>query len=380
MIDPTLREQIDRYLMGQSSAEEAERLKTAAMNDSALAEQIEIQRLAIAGYRKLAAAELRKKMNRWDQELEKAPENNSIPAVKPRLTVWVWIAILMLLTGMLSLILWQHKQINRREEDILARDSAYALLHSGFLALESQKNPVAADSISQKETVPPKPPQKKRPASSTSYTPLELKLLGDIALMVAPPAARLADQNRENILDDPNRIVYEPRSRSFPKDSSGNGLSAERMQFINGSIHDEALLADPEILFGAGVQQFTNGNYEAAAGVFRATLSRDSSHTPARMFLAYALFYGRRFSEARQAFAELDRRVWNQKKEVQFYTMLCLIGEGALEKANKIRNDILFLPGLHRYYEKTRSLEPLFPAGERRRLPVMQLSSPYQKY
>ncbi|MCE7926434.1 MAG: hypothetical protein DYG98_25595 [Haliscomenobacteraceae bacterium CHB4] len=308
MADEHLRGTIEKYLLGELSKAESERLEADMATDPTLFEQVEIQRLGLMGMRRLAAADLKEKFVRWDKELDAqrlSPANRNI---------WIWI------TGILLLLLtagafWHFEQIKteRREREnehrqIAFRDSIIAVLQAGY-----------REKAAELEALMAKP-------GDDSLTLLEIKRLQE-ELARKDKALRELEQRRP----------------------AGNRQVAMRLAppplAVRGGWDD----SDTEL--SAARKAFDKPDYNEALRLLKGISADDPRQVQVTQMLPYALFYAGRFQEAIPAFLNLwEQDEDNEMMNAQGYLMLCYIAEGKILEAKQMQLVIIQNPR-HKFYQ-----------------------------
>lgn len=304
MIDEQLRDTIEKYLFGELSKAESERLEADMTTDPALLEQVEIQRLGLMGMRRLAAADLKEKFARWDEELDAPP-----PASPPsRRNPWIWatIALLLLLTAGAFWQTEKSRKIQEQEKQQIAqRDSLIIALRLDF-----QKT---KDSLSALLNI--------SNTSQDSFFTLEIKRLKK-ELHLKDQALR----DLEGRLSAHNRQIAKLLSPPPPDRKTRN----------NSGDDDPAL--------AAAKKAYNAADFEEAVRLLNEILKNDPQQAQAKELLPYAMFYAGHFREAIPAFLDLRERNQDYKSTImdaEGYLLLCYIAEDQDLKAKQLRIAIL---------------------------------------
>ncbi|MBL7826108.1 MAG: CDC27 family protein [Saprospiraceae bacterium] len=123
MVDLSLHEKIETYLLGLMSREETAKFKEQIKNDPQLAEEVELHRLILPVPDRLAEIELHRDFKRWYEEIFPSPTQRIISKAQKRL---ISIFIIMLLIIFCVFLIWnfmaaqraQQKQLLSELEDI----------------------------------------------------------------------------------------------------------------------------------------------------------------------------------------------------------------------------------------------------------------------
>lgn len=316
MVDDSLHDKIEQYLLGQLSPDESARLEADMAADPALAEQVALQRLGLMGMQRLAAAGMRAKFDEWDADLDVPPPTTSPPHAEPASARNPWIgstiALLLLLTAG---ALWHFGQINKergeREQErrqIAFRDSMIAVLQADYRARAAELEAL----------------MRAKPGSD-SLALLEIKRLRD-ELERKDKALRELEQRRP----------------------AGNKQVAMRLAppptRLRGSGDDDPIL-------GAARQAYEKPDYDEAVRLLKSIPPGDPRQAQVTQMLPYALFYAGRFQESIPAFVNLwEQDEDNEAMNAQGYLLLCYIAEGKMAEARQIRLVILKYPR-HKFYK-----------------------------
>lgn len=321
MIDEQLRDTIEKYLFGELSKAESERLEADMTTDPALLEQVEIQRLGLMGMRRLAAADLKEKFARWEEELDAPP-----PASPPsRRNPWIWatIALLLLLTAGAFRHFWQTEKSRKTREkekrEIAQRDSLVIALQAGYRQKE--------DSLSALLNTPR--------ASQDSFFMAEIKRLKK-ELHLKDQALR----DLEGRLSAHNQQIAKLLSPPPPDRKTRN----------NSGDDDPAL--------AAAKKAYNAADFEEAVRLLNEILKNDPQQAQAKELLPYALFYAGYFREAIPAFVDLWERHQDYKSttmDAEGYLLLCYIAEGRTLEARRMRLILLENPE-HPHHEMANKL------------------------
>ncbi|GAB4500444.1 MAG: hypothetical protein OHK0019_38880 [Saprospiraceae bacterium] len=308
MADERLHDTIEKYLLGQLSKEESSRLEADMAADPILFEQVEIQRLALMGMRRLAAADMKEKFTRWDKELDA----QRLPP--PNLNIWIWI------TGILLLLLtvgafWhftqlkkEHRDLEREQRKIAFRDSMIAVLQAAYREKATELEALIAQ------------------PGGDSLTLVEIK--------------RLRDE-----LDRKDKALRELEQRR----PTGNRQVAMRLAPPPPAVRGAGDDSDTEL--GAARKAFDKPDYNEAIQLLKSIPPGDPRQVQVTQLLPYALFYAGRFQEAIPAFLNLwEQDEDNEATNAQGYLLLCYIAEGKMLEAKQMQLVIMQNPR-HKFYQ-----------------------------
>ncbi len=314
MADENLHDKIENYLLGKLPPEEVSRLETDIAADTALAEQVALQRLGLMGMQRLAATGMGAKFDQWDADLD-APQATDSPPVKTR-NPWIWVAsaLLLLLTAG---AFWHFRQMKkeRSEEEqerlqIAFRDSMIAVLQTDY-----REKSVALETLKAKVGI-----------SGDSLRLLEIKQL------------------REE-LDRKDKVLRELEQRR----TKGNKQMAIRLAPLPTQVRGS--WDNDDFVLSAARQAYENTDYNEAVRLLKSIPPGDPRKAQVTQMLPYALFYAERFQEAIPSFLNL----WEQDQDfeemnAQGYLMLCYIAEGKTLEAKQMQL-VIIKNKQHKFYQ-----------------------------
>jgi hypothetical protein len=326
MIDEGLQDNIEKYLTGELASEEIALIESEMKTNRELFEEVEIQRLSLMALQKIAAADLKEKFTNWGLE-ESTPDSlsHSKPLFRDKPYPWIWgIGILFFL--LLSMAFWHFQQIKKnrikeREErlQIIQRDS----------------------------------------------TILALKILIQQKQEEATELQPASDANRDSLLRVEILNLQEELKRIRRTQSGGNNYQDSINQQIalaatpsheyamRGASSDDNL--DP--IIKSVYNALGAGNYAEAVYLLKNIKPDDIDGQRVVTYeLPYALFYAGKFGEAGLAFQELKKTEKAEAEKVDFYILLCYVGDGRKAFARKMIADILKNPQ-HKFYKNAKKLQ-----------------------
>ncbi|MEZ4942159.1 MAG: hypothetical protein R3D58_14875 [Saprospiraceae bacterium] len=305
MDDQLQHETIEKYLLGQLSRQESDRLEADMAADPALYEQVEIKRLALLGLQRMAGAELGKRFAQWDSELDEGTTTQEAPPAS--INIWPWTACLLFLLVLVG-IFWHVRQMKamhdvqqREQREIALRDSIIAVLQAGIDQKQNELTALLAKNESEQD----------------SLTQLETKRLR--AELFRLDAALQERQGRKQAIHREIAAAAPP-----PPDLT-----------IRGDFGND----DREIK--AAAQAFNVGNYSESEKLLKGIPSGDPRQSMVVQALPYALFYQGKYREAAEAFMILKQNDRFEATKAEWYLLLCYRGEGWLVHARAMRAEIL---------------------------------------
>jgi len=317
MVDENLHDKIEQYLLGQLPPDEAARLEADMAADPALADQVALQRLALAALQRLAAREMRARFDQWDAELDTPTETASPPGPGAILTnPWAWA------TGILLLLLvvgafWHFNQLAKLQGMADRENRALVLRDSMIEALRNDYE----DKAQALEALLSAPG-----AGDDSLAKLEIKRL------------------REE-LERKDKALRELERRRSP----GNAQIAMRLAPPPPRMRGGA--DDADAVLGAAKTAFDKPDFNEAVRLLKSIPAADTRQAQVAQMLPYALFYSGRYREAIPAFLNLwEQDEDNEAMNAQGYLLLCHIAEGNVQEARQLRLVILQNPK-HKYHK-----------------------------
>lgn len=317
MVDENLHDKIERYLLGQLPPDEAGRLEADMAADPALADQVALQRLALAGMQRLVAREMRARFDQWDAELDAPTETASPPGPGALLTnPWAWA------TGILLLLLavgafWHFNQMekmrgmaDRENRDLALRDSMIAVLRADY----EEKARLLETLLSEPS------------AGNDSLARLEIKRLRE---ELARKDRALRDLERQR---SPGNAQIAMRLAPPPPRMRGSG-------------------DDADAVLGAAKAAFDKPDFDEALRLLKNIPAADPRQAQVAQMLPYALFYAGRYREAIPAFLNLwEQDADNEAMNAQGYLMLCYIAEGNTQEARQMQL-VIMQNSKHKFYK-----------------------------
>ena len=319
MDDQLLHERIEKYLLGEFSPAEKAQLEAEMAANPALFEQVQIQRLSLMGLQRLAGADLRKKFDRWDQELDDTPPPP--PDAPPRWNVWFWstIALLLLLaTG----VFWHFNQLN-------AVEAKQAQAQSDIARREALIQNMEAD-IQQKQTALNNLLSTSQPGADTAAQAEIKRLRAELDRM----DQALFDQKKGGKPKVQPMAYAFPPPPAFAKRGAGNGDMIQ-----------------------SASEAFDNKRFAAAERLLKSIPPDDEAgQRSVTQILPYALFYNEKYGEAALAFIKLKETDRFEAKKAEWYMVLCYASEGRDAYTQKALTDILNNPQ-HPFYQDAQKLQ-----------------------
>lgn len=304
MADEHLHNTIEKYLLGELPPAESARLEADMAADPALFEQVEIQRLGLMGMRRLAAADMREKFAKWDEDLDAPPPSSSPPANR---NFWIWatITLLLLLTAGAFWHFWQaekwREMQERERQEIVKRDSLIAVLRADYQQKTEELAALLEKSGSRKD----------------SLSMLKIKHL-------------------QEELDRKEKALRDLEGRR----SARNPQIA--MQFAppsNTATRGRGESADPTL--AAAQKAYDTRDFTEAVRLLKSIPPNDPRQEQVVQMLPYALFYAGRFQQAIPEFLNLWEKDDFEAMNAQGYLLLCYIAEGKTLEARQLRLNIL---------------------------------------
>ena len=318
MAEKYLHETIEKYLLGELPPADSARLEADMATDPQLYEQVEIQRLALIGMQRLAAADMYERFAKWDEEIDTPlPSSSSPPASGVYRARWKWSAITLLLL-LLAGAFWHFRQIGKlndarqqEQRELTQRDSLYAALR-----LEYQQKEEALDTL-----------MKKGAGARDSLSQEQIK--------------HLQEELKEK---DKALRAFEVQSAAGRQFALNEAPKAPNMKTRGNGENEDPIL-------GAAKESYTNSDFKEAIRLLKSIPPDDNRQVQVTKLLPYALFYSKRYEEAIPAFT----RLWEQNEEfeamnAQGYLLLCYIAEGKYSEARQMRLIILQNPN-HKFYQ-----------------------------
>ncbi len=317
MADKNLHDTIEKYLLGELIPSEREQLEADIAIDAKLFKQVEIQRLALLGIRRLAAADMYGNFDKWDKEID-TPSSPSPPAeTKTTGKVWIWASTTLLLL-LLAGAIWHFGEIKKikntqqqENQEIARRDSIIMALRAEF----QQKEEELSDLLKRTEL------------GKDSTLNAEIKRL------------------REE-LDQKDKAMRALESRNT---QGSRQFAMQLAQKSNMSTRGDIGSDDPTL--AAANKAYNNSKFEEAIRLLNSIPKNDPRQAQVVQLMPYALFYAQRFQQAIPVFINL----WEQDPDfeamnAQGYLLLCYIAEGKSLEARQMRLTILQNPK-HKYYK-----------------------------
>ncbi|MBK9981598.1 MAG: hypothetical protein IPP15_04100 [Saprospiraceae bacterium] len=326
MIDDRLHHNIEKYLTGELPQGEIVLFESEMKINRELLEEVEIQRLCLMAMQKLAAADLKEKFIKWEKELDSGTLSKSPrPFLRNKYNPWFWgTGILFLL--LISMAFWHFQQVKKNkvkgEEDklqIYQRDSIIGELR----ILIQQKQEKLSDLLP------------KSGAGEDSLLKLEILKL-----------------------EEEVRRIEKSKSQNSQNQESTN----QQMALASAPSHEYAMrgLGNDDNLdssIKSIYKSLRTGNYTEAVYLLKNISPDDIDGQRVVTYeLPYALFYAGKFGEAALSFQELKKTDRSEADKVEFYILLCYVGEGRIAFVQKMIADILKNPQ-HKFYENTKKLK-----------------------
>ena len=316
MVDETLHDRIEQYLLGQLPPSEAVRIEADMAADPALADQVALQRLTLMGMQRLAARDMRAHFDQWDADIE-APVETPSPPVGTARSPWAWATIALLLL-LAAGAFWHFEQLQKlraaqdaEHRQVTFRDSMIAVLQADYRE--------KAQALEALLTAPG--------TSADSLTRLEIKRLRE-ELERKNQALRELERRRS-----PGNPQIAMRLAPPPPRTRGGGANADAVM-------------------GAAKAAFDKANYAEAARLLQDIPAADPRQVQVVQMLPYALFYAGQYREAIPAFLNLwEQDADNETMNAQGYLLLCHIAVGNRLEARQMRLVILQNPK-HKFYKE----------------------------
>jgi hypothetical protein len=320
MVEESLHDRIEQYLLGQLSDAAASRFEAEMAANPALAEQVALQRLALMGMQRLAAREMRARFEQWDAETNDPPEA-AAPPDKARINPWFWTTIaLLLLLAAGAFLYWGQIRKQRNEQalerrQIAAQDSLIEALKADFLEKSQALDALLAvqkgggDTLTRQEITRLRDELQRKDKILRDLERRRFAGKPQIAMQLAPPPPRMRGST-----DDPDRVLR------------------------------------------AAKTAFEQARYSESVRLLNSIPTADPRQAQAMQLRPYALFYAGRYGEAISAFLTLwEQDADNEAMNAQGYLLLCYVAEGNLQAARPMRLIILQNPA-HKFYKTAENL------------------------
>jgi tetratricopeptide (TPR) repeat protein len=318
MADEALHDRIEQYLLGKLPADEAARFEAEMATDSALADQVALQRLALMGMQRLAARDMRTRFEQWDTETDDPPSEAAPPSKAP-INLWFWTSMVLLLLlaagafRYFGQIVPERNKQEQQDREIAVRDSLIEALRADY-----REKAMALDSLLVIQG-----------AGSDSLTRLEIKRL------------------REELEQRDQTLRELERRRSAGKPQIARQVAPAPPRFRGDQ--DNSVL-------GKARQALEGGKFEEAVRLLKSIPAADPGQAQVTQIFPYALFYAGKYREAIPAFLKLwEQDPDNEAMNAQGYLMLCYVAEGNLQEARQMRLVILQNPK-HKFYKTAKDL------------------------
>lgn len=324
MAEEHLHDTIEKYLLGELSSAERERLEADIKGDPALFEQVEIQRLGLMGLQRLAAADLREKFDQWDEDLD-VPLllTASPPPPLPNRNIWVWTTAVLLLL-LTAGAFWHFGQIKKERaiqeqerQEVALRDSLITVLQADYQRKANELTALLGMPSNSKDSI----------------ALLEIKRL------------------REE-LDRKDQVLRNLESR---RTAANLQIAMQLAPPSDIKTRGSGDSGDPTL--DAVQKAYDAKDFSEAVRLLKSIPTNDSlRQTQVSAILPYALFYAQRFQEAIPEF----RNLWAEDEvyeamNAQGFLLLCYIAEGKTSEARQMRLTILKNPK-HKYYPMANKL------------------------
>jgi len=317
MAEEYLHDTIQKYLLGELPPLEREHLEANIDSDPALAEQVEIQRLAYMGLQRLAAADLRQKFDLWDDELDTPTLPQTPPPIQPNHDkLWIWTAVILLLLLLVGAFahFWQVKHTrNSEKSEVAQRDSIIAVMRIEF----QQKQ----DSMSVLLSLP-----------KDSLSVLEIKRL----------------QEEIDRKDKSLRDLESKRRAGKPL------IALQYAQPSNTNTRGGSRGTDPVLTDEA--KAFKAKEFAESIRLLKSIPANDSRQAEVIQRLPYSLFYASHFDAAIPAFIDLLEVDQFKEIDVQWHLLLCYVAIGERSETRYLLHAILKNPK-HKYYQQAIDLK-----------------------
>ncbi len=315
MTDDSRIDKIEAWLQGKLPATEAAAFQSEIAADPALADEVELHRLALQAGKHLSEQHLRQNVLMW---MNSAKMDR--PARFPyRNILWAVVALL-LLTAVIFTYFHQFKirEIEEREHrEIALRDSLNAFWQT---QIQHQQAAWSAEG-----------------AVKDSLTQLEIKRLREeLDRRNQAPHKQKNDPNTAN-----RKIAF---TYDYPSKFANTVRSASKN--------------DSDSVITIAAKAFDAGHYSKAESLLKSIPPDDPRQDEVAKILPYALFYNEKFGEAAAAFAELKQRDRFEAQKAEWYILLCYVAEGRKAYAQKTLAEILSNPK-HQFYEDAQNLKSM---------------------
>lgn len=316
MIDQTLHDKIEAYLLGGLSPQEARDFEADIQNDPELAEEVELHRLILPVPGRLAELELQADFARWRQEMDgDDPPPESAPPPQPQTKygkMWPAALALLLLAG--AFWLWRHYETRLEQERALRQQMEKALSDEKLRSenLERQVRQMQQDLLDlQKPAQTPVTRQAAPPA-------------GNQRVAAAPAAAPSAEPEwvelaGQELLAYADNMVESVRGRSIQTGASGEELVGKADSAIQKEKYRQAtrLLNQvgagdpmyPKALEMLAYVYFKRKQYQQAVGTYLKYREFDSDTDKTDWDLC--LFYLADYRRYRTEFQALLKKIMN---------------------------------------------------------------------
>ena len=322
MAEEPLHDVIEKYLMGELSPTASERLEAAMATDPALYEQVEIQRLALMGMQRLAAADLREKFDQWDEDLDAPTPIIASPPAKTNYNAWILMTVILFLL-LIAGTFWHFRQMEKQQlsqqpesAEIARRDAVIEAMRLDF----QQKQ----DSLTTLLGLPG--------SSRDSVYTLEIKRLREEIESKDSMLKKMESQGRAG---EPQIALQFASSPNEATRGAGTGT-------------------DPTL--DAEEKAFKEKKFDESIRLLRSISRSDPRHEEVEQRLPYSLFYATDFVGAIPAFLDLLEADQYEEINVQWHLLLCYVAIGDKSQTRYLLHAILKNPK-HKYYKEAADLK-----------------------
>lgn len=317
MDDDSRIDKIEAWLQGKLPAAEAAAFQSEIAADPALAEAVELHRLALQAGRHLSEQHLQQNVLMWTN----SPKMDR-PASFPYRNVFRALAALIVLAIIFSYfqqVQKTRKTEEREKREIARRDSIAADLQSQV----QQKQTELSDLLA-------------KGAGKDSLAQLEISRLRE--------EIDRAEQTSRKRKNDPNAAN---RKIAFAHDYPSSFANIVRGGFAKG---------DSGSVIASAVKAYDAGDYSRAERLLKSIPPDDPRQVWVIKMLPYTLFYGEKFGEAAAAFTKLQQQDGDDTQRAEWYILLCYVAEGRDAYAQKALENIANDPR-HLFQEDAKNLK-----------------------